>query len=152
MAEIDNLTRQRLREWQIRRVDVKEKMRLHPDRALEFSRVLDLMDEEHAEILSGATANLPGRDHQQATATEEDDPTVHDRPPAVRAFSLQLQVDSGSSEGLRRLLELALYELNECIDSSSHVAGEQTTFPGGTSGTLGSYRFEFGVKGEESHD
>lgn len=153
MAEIDNLTRQKLREWQNRRVDVKEKMRLHPDRALEFSRVLDLMDEEHAEILSGATANPADWAHQQGNATEQDELLTHDRPATAGAFSLQLQVDSDSSEGLRKLLELALYELNERIDRSVRVAAtEQRTYPGGTSGSLGSYRFELGVNGGESHD
>lgn len=153
MAEIDNLTRQKLREWQIRRVDVKENMRLHPDRALEFSRVLDLMDEEHAEILSEAAASQADLAHQHVRAAEQDEPAAHGLPTKTGTFSLQLQVDSDSTEGLRRLLELALYELNQRIDTSARVAaGEQRTYPGGTSGTLGSYRFELGVNGGEGHD
>ena len=54
MDEIDSLTRDKIREWQIRRLDIKEQMHLNPSKTLELSRVLDLMDEEHAELLSGS--------------------------------------------------------------------------------------------------
>ncbi|WP_166222273.1 hypothetical protein [Pseudomonas atagonensis] len=62
---MENSTQAKIRDWQLRRLEIKEQMQLHPEKTLELSRVLDLMDEEHAAILSGATASKRADQPQQ---------------------------------------------------------------------------------------
>lgn len=76
MSEIDNVTRERIREWQIRRLEIKDQMHLHPEKTLALSKVLDLMDSEHADILSGSKSNQTVSAQQGATL-ELTVPAVH---------------------------------------------------------------------------
>ncbi|RUQ43410.1 hypothetical protein D8M30_17670, partial [Corynebacterium pseudodiphtheriticum] len=73
MEKVDDLTREKLREWQMRRLEIKDRIQSHPEQTLELSKVLDLMDDEHAEILSQAEMI------QVAQATPAAEPT----PPAL---------------------------------------------------------------------
>ncbi|TDF77416.1 hypothetical protein [Pseudomonas sp. H9] len=136
MDEIDDLTKEKLREWQIRRLDIKDQMQSHPEKTLELSRVLDLMDDEHAQILAAAVRVAAKAEEPEVVTAE------HWQPPMAARFALQLQVAANSSEDLRKLLEMAVYELQGLIDAQD---GEARTCPGGMSGTLGSYHFELGV-------
>lgn len=152
MGEIDNLIREKIREWQIRRLEIKDQMQLHPEKTLELSKVLDLMDEEHAEILSGSKDKQAEGAHQQGETLDRIAPAVHSPRPVAGKFDLQLHVAAHSPEDLRRLLEMALYELQGQIDTKGVVVmGEHRKYPGGMSGTLGNYHFELGVCGEGSH-
>jgi len=153
VVEIDNLTREKIREWQTRRLEIKDQMQLHPEKTLELSRVLDLMDEEHAEILSGTKVGQAEGVHQQGVGLDRAAPVADSLHPVADNFYLQLHVAARSPEGLSRLLELAVYELQEQIDTNGAViAGEHRKYPGSISGTLGNYHFELGVKGEGSRE
>ena len=152
MSEIDNLTRERIREWQIRRLEIKDQMQLHPEKTLALSKVLDLMDEEHAEILSGSKSNQTVSAQQGATL-ELAAPVVHSPSPVAGKFDLQLHVSARSPGDLRRLLEMAVYELQGQINTNGAVVmDEHRKYPGGMSGTLGNYQFELGISGEASHE
>ena len=153
MDEIDNPTREKLREWQIRRLEIKDRMQSHPEKTLELSRVLDLMDEEHRLILSRSTDNQAEGAHQQGAALDRTALTEHSLRPVAGKFDLQLHVTAYTPEDLLRLLEMAVYELQGQIDAKGAVViGEHRKYPGGMSGTLGDYRFELGVNGEGSHE
>ena len=136
MGEIDDQTREKLREWQFRRLEIKDQMQSHPEKVLELSRVLDLMDDEHAAILSAAAATPP----QAAPAPAPTPP-----PPIVSQLTLQLQVAAASPENLLRLLDMAVHELRGQIEANG-AAGT-----GGMSGSLGDYHFELGTHGEAGH-
>lgn len=134
MEKVDDLTREKLREWQMRRLQIKDRIQSHPEQTLELSRVLDLMDDEHAEILSQA---------EMIRATDvNDDPAPGAEPatpPLTGARTLQLNVAAQSVEDLRRLLDMAVFELQQQI--SAMAPGAQAS-RGGMSGSLGEYRFE----------
>jgi hypothetical protein len=152
VGEIDNLTRERIREWQIRRLEIKDQMQLHPDKTLALSKVLDLMDEEHAEILSRSKSNqtvgTPQGEKIELTA-----PAVHSPRPVASKFNLQLQVSACRPEDLHRLLEMAVYELQGKIDTNGAVVMDgHRKHTGGMSGTLGNYLFELGINGEAEHE
>ncbi|MDH0300226.1 MULTISPECIES: hypothetical protein [unclassified Pseudomonas] len=122
MEHVDDLTRQKIREWQLRRLDIKDQMAANPERVLELSQVLDQMEEEHERILEEAT------------------------PPAAvaavdAALALHLEVSAGSVRDLRKLLELALHELDGVLDEPQ----PGTRHPGDMAGSLGAYRFELVV-------
>ncbi|MGG7597270.1 hypothetical protein ACQ4OD_09535 [Pseudomonas sp. WC1] len=120
MEHVDDLTRQKIREWQMRRLEIKDQMAASPERVLELSQVLDQMEEEHERILEEAAA-----------------------PVAVKAdaVALELQVSARSVRDLRKLLELALHELDGVLDAPQ--AG--VSHPGDMSGSLGAYRFDLVV-------
>lgn len=122
--EVDPLTKERLREWQVRRLAIKDQMQDHPEKTLELSRVLDLMDDEHEQILHEAK-------RQSATSIEH--------APANAGVSLHLSANAASVRDLRKLLELALFELDGVLDAPS-VSGARSM-----SGTLGEYRFELAL-------
>jgi hypothetical protein len=153
VGEIDNLTREKIQEWQVRRLEVKDQMQLHPEKTLELSRVLDLMDDEHAAILCGSTGNqIEGVNKRGAIFARIATPE-HLAHPAARNFELQLHVTAQSPADLRRLLEMAVHELQGCIDAKgTELAGEHRNYPGGMSGTLGSYEFELSINGEDSNE
>jgi hypothetical protein len=120
VEHVDDLTRQKIREWQMRRLEIKDQMAASPERVLELSQVLDQMEEEHERILEEAA------------------------PPAtVKAdtVALELQVSARSVRDLRKLLELALHELDDMLDAPQ--AGG--SYPGDMAGSLGAYRFELVV-------
>jgi hypothetical protein len=128
MDKIDDLTQAKLREWQNRRLQVKDRMQSHPEQTLELSNVLDLMDDEHAAILAGSAAN---------------------QAPAAARFELQLNVAASSTDDLRKLIEMAVYELQRHIDQQKDVAlGERNTHTAGMSGTLGNYQFELDINSD----
>ncbi|QXH58218.1 hypothetical protein [Pseudomonas maumuensis] len=120
MEHVDDLTRQKIREWQMRRLDIKDQMAANPERVLELSQVLDQMEEEHERILEEATSPV---------AMKAD------------AVALELQVSARSVRDLRKLLELALHELDGVLDAPQ--AG--VSYPGDMAGSLGAYRFELVV-------
>ncbi|MDH1012471.1 hypothetical protein N5J43_13545 [Pseudomonas nicosulfuronedens] len=152
MSEIDNVTRERIREWQIRRLEIKDQMYLHPEKTLALSKVLDLMDSEHADILSGSKSSQTVSGQQGATL-ELTAPAVYSPSPALGRFDLQLHISARDSGDLRRLLEMAVYELQEKINTNGTVVmNEHRKYPGGMSGTLGNYQFELGIIGESSHE
>lgn len=139
MGEVDDLTREKLRDWQLRRLQIKDQMQDHPERTLELSRVLDLMDDEHAEILAAAT--IKTADAREPAAVQE---------PLGPRFGLQLQATAQSPQDLRKLLELALYEVQAQIDRAALVASENRSYPGSMAGTLGDYHFELRVNDERA--
>lgn len=149
MDKIDDLTRRKLREWQMRRLELKDRMQSHPEQTLELSKVLDLMDEEHAAILAGATRvpsqpePEPESELVQAFTAVPPEPTDSTPPPAAPAFDLTLRVTAHSREGLRKLLEMAVYELREQVDNAATDA--PGTCPGGMSGTLGDYAYTLDI-------
>lgn len=117
MEHVDEITRHKIREWQLRRLEIKDQMIAQPERVLELSQVLDQMEEEHERIL-GEAAPLP----------VETKPTLE----------LQLNVSASNPRDLRKLLELALHELDGALDEQAPGA----SYPGEMSGSLGAYRFE----------
>lgn len=134
MEKVDDLTREKLREWQMRRLQIKDRIQSHPEQTLELSKVLDLMDDEHAEILSQA--------EMIRAADVNDDPVPgaeQAAPPLTGACTLQLNVAAQSVEDLRRLLDMAVFELQQQINAMAPAAQASR---GGMSGSLGEYRFE----------
>ncbi|MDR2308013.1 MAG: hypothetical protein LBE53_12590 [Paucimonas sp.] len=119
MEHVDDLTRHKIREWQLRRLEIKDQMAAQPERMLELSQVLDQMEEEHERILGEAAP-----------------PAVASEPAA--ALALQLNVAASSVRDLRKLLELALHELEGVLDAQQ----PGNSYPGDMSGSLGAYRFE----------
>ncbi|WP_339496384.1 hypothetical protein [Pseudomonas canadensis] len=134
MEKVDDLTREKLREWQMRRLEIKDRIQSHPEQTLELSRVLDLMDDEHAEILSQA--------EMIRSADVANEPT----PPLTGAYTLQLNVAAQSAEDLRRLLDMAVFELQQQVNAMAATA-DAGPHCGGMSGSLGEYRFELGGHG-----
>ena len=117
MEHVDELTRQKIREWQLRRLEIKDQMAAQPERVLELSQVLDQMEEEHERILEEATP--------PASVT-----------PSAAALELHLQVSAKNARDLRKLLELALHELDDALAEprpDSQCAD--------MAGSLGAYRF-----------
>jgi hypothetical protein len=134
VEKVDDLTREKLREWQMRRLQIKDRIQSHPEQTLELSKVLDLMDDEHAEILSQA--------EMIRAADVNDDPVPgaeQAAPPLTGVCTLQLSVAAQSVEDLRRLLDMAVFELQQQINAMVPVAQASR---GGMSGSLGEYRFE----------
>lgn len=134
MEKVDDLTREKLREWQMRRLEIKDRIQSHPEQTLELSRVLDLMDDEHAEILSQA--------EMIRSADVANEPT----PPLTGAYTLQLNVVAQSAEDLRRLLDMAVFELQQQV-TAMDASADAGPHCGGMSGSLGEYRFELGGQG-----
>lgn len=115
-------------------------------------RVLDLMDEEHAAILSGSATDLTRDTNQPNSITDRPTAAEHSSCPGNDTFELQLHVAASNPDDLRKLLEIAVYELQRQIDAQGVVAaGERSTHPGGMSGTLGAYHFELGCNGGIKH-
>jgi len=140
VAEIDDLTREKLREWQLRRLEVKAQMQDQPERTLELSRVLDLMDEEHAAILAASAAFNAAQESEQPDPVEVQSTLVeHESALATGKYDLHLQATAQSPEHLRKLLEMALYEVQAQIDAGPLTTGANRR---GMSGTLGDYSFE----------
>jgi hypothetical protein len=117
VEHVDALTRQKIREWQVRRLEIKDQMANEPERVLELSKVLDQMEEEHERILAEATPPAPA--------------------PAA-AFALRLEVSASNRRDLRKLLELALHELDSVLDAPGTNPGHT----GNMSGLLGDYQLQ----------
>ena len=150
---MDNSTQAKIRDWQLRRLEIKEQMQLHPEKTLELSRVLDLMDEEHAAILSGATGSRLEDEPRQDMSP---DPILNSRS-SIHAVAeqcdLQLRVTAESPENLLRLLEMAVYELRGKVGAEGASVGKESgSYPGEMSGTFGGYRFELRINDEVSHE
>ncbi len=141
VEKVDDLTREKLREWQMRRLEIKDRIQSHPEQTLELSRVLDLMDDEHAEILSQAEMIRTGE-----VANEPAPPADPAAPPLTGAYTLQLNVAAQSAEDLRRLLDMAVFELQQQVSAMAATA-DAGPHCGGMSGSLGEYRFELGGQG-----
>ena len=126
MDHLDDQTRHKIRDWQIRRLEIKDLMAAHPQRVLELSKVLDQMEEEHERILGEA---------EVIASTEQD-------VAAQGALGFELKVSAGSARDLRKLLEMALYELDGMLDAE---LPEARSYPGGMSGSLGMYEYTLTV-------
>ncbi|WP_350567806.1 hypothetical protein [Pseudomonas sp. H26/SER47-MNA-CIBAN-0231] len=146
MGEIDDLTREKLREWQMRRLEVKTQMQDQPERTLELSRVLDLMDEEHAAILAASTVFNAAEETAQPLAVQ-DQPALAES--VAGQYDLQLHASAQNPEHLRKLLEMALYEVQAQIDAGAVASGDERR---GMSGTLGSYSFELRISPESGSE
>jgi len=151
--EIDDVTRERIREWQMRRLEIKERMQSHPDQILELSRVLDLMDDEHAAILAAAVRG------KAPDAPEPSMPNVSAELPQpscrrrTGTLDLQLKVTANNPQDLLKLLEMAVHEMSTQIDiAAGEVLAERRKYPGAMSGTLGHYHFELGIDDEAEHE
>jgi len=142
VGEIDDLTREKLREWQLRRLEVKAQMQDQPERTLELSRVLDLMDEEHAALLAASTLFNAAQDTAQPVAVQ-DQPAIAES--LAGQYDLQLHATAQNPEHLRKLLEMALYEVQAQIDAGPLADGADRR---GMSGTLGGYSFELRISPE----
>lgn len=144
VERVDDLTREKLREWQMRRLEIKDRIQSHPEQTLELSRVLDLMDDEHAAILSQSEINRTAEAFPHLAVTVEDA-----QAPLEAVYKLELNVSAHNAEDLRKLLDIAVYELQQRIDSKKiMVASHQRRYPGGMSGSLGDYHFELSIEGE----
>ncbi|MFJ2487852.1 hypothetical protein [Pseudomonas sp. NPDC087639] len=150
---MDNSTQAKIRAWQLRRLEIKEQMQLHPEKTLELSGVLDLMDEEHAAILVGATVSKVDDDPQQDMSLDplpNSQPSIHT---VAGQFDLQLRVTAENPGNMLRLLEMAVYELQGKISvEGASVGMGDGSYPGAMSGTLGGYRFELRINDEVSHE
>jgi hypothetical protein len=146
VGEIDDLTREKLREWQMRRLEVKTQMQDQPERTLELSRVLDLMDEEHAAILAASTVFNAAEEAAQPAAVQ-DQPALAES--VAGQYDLQLQATAQNPEHLRKLLEMALYEVQAQIDAGAVASGTERR---GMSGTLGGYSFELRISPESGSE
>lgn len=146
MGEIDDLTREKLREWQMRRLEVKTQMQDQPERTLELSRVLDLMDEEHAAILAASTVFNAAEETAQPLAVQ-DQPVITES--VAGQYDLQLHASAQNPEHLRKLLEMALYEVQAQIDAGAMASGTERR---GMSGTLGGYSFELRISRESGSE
>ena len=146
MGEIDDLTREKLREWQMRRLEVKTQMQDQPERTLELSRVLDLMDEEHAAILAASTVFNAAEETAQPLAVQ-DQPVITES--VAGQYDLQLHASAQNPEHLRKLLEMALYEVQAQIEAGPLAAGADRR---GMSGTLGGYSFELRISRESGSE
>jgi len=126
MDHVDDQTRHKIRDWQIRRLEIKDLMAAHPERVLELSKVLDQMEEEHARILGEAEVIA---DNEQGAS-------------ASGALDFQLKVSASNARDLRKLLEMALYELDGVLETDHSQA---RSYPGGMSGSLGAYEYTLAV-------
>ncbi|WP_317847359.1 hypothetical protein [Pseudomonas sp. HTZ2] len=126
MDHLDDQTRHKIRDWQIRRLEIKDLMAAHPERVLELSRVLDQMEEEHERILGEAEV-----------IANTDQGVV-----AQGALGFELKVSAGSARDLRKLLEMAIYELDGTLEAG---LPEARSYPGGMSGSLGAYEYTLTV-------
>nr|WP_225919884.1 hypothetical protein [Pseudomonas khorasanensis] len=127
-------------------MEVKAQMQDQPERTLELSRVLDLMDDEHAAILAASTAFNADEEAEQPDPVEPQ-PAIVERESAsvVGKYDLQLQATAQSPEHLRKLLEMAIYEVQAQIDAGAVTRGADRR---GMSGTLGDYSFELRINPE----
>ena len=141
VEKVDDLTREKLREWQMRRLEIKDRIQSHPEQTLELSRVLDLMDDEHAEILSEAQMIRATDVADEPASLAEPAP-----PPLAGGYTLQLNVAAQSAEDLRRLLDMAVFELQQQVTAMVSTP-DARPHGGGMSGSLGEYRFELGGQG-----
>lgn len=149
---MDNSTQRKIRDWQLRRLEIKEQMQLHPDKTLELSRVLDFMDEEHAAILSGASGSNVD-DLQQAMPFDSVPYTQSSIQAVAGRLDLQLRVTAENPQNLIRLLEMAVFELQGQVDAKgAGISKESNRYPGKMSGTLGDYNFELRVNDGASHE
>ncbi|MEX5556780.1 hypothetical protein Q1J45_04330 [Pseudomonas rhodesiae] len=138
MEKVDDLTREKLREWQMRRLEIKDRIQAHPEQTLALSKVLDLMDEEHAQIMSAAQFIR--------TAEPSPEPSIDQLPSVTATYQLHLNVSAHSAEDLRRLLDMAVHELQRQIEvAGASASTEPRHYPGGMTGSLGGYQFEVGV-------
>lgn len=150
MGEIDDLTREKLREWQMRRLEVKAQMQDQPERTLELSRVLDLMDEEHAAILAASAVFNAAEQPEQSVPVEAKSAIVeHASASPTAKYDLQLQATAQNPEHLRKLLEMALYEVQAQIEAGPLAGGADRR---GMSGTLGGYSFELRISPESGSE
>ncbi|MGC1333541.1 hypothetical protein, partial [Pseudomonas sp.] len=132
MAEIDERIQEQLRNWQFRRLEIKDQMQTHPEKTLELARVLDLMDDEHAAILSGSMLEAV------EVAPDESAPPLRAQPhPAAGdGFNLQLHLCAATPGDFLKLLDLAAHELRGQINArGTMITGQPRTIPGGMSGT-----------------
>ncbi|MDF0734301.1 hypothetical protein P0Y43_26800 [Pseudomonas entomophila] len=125
MDQVDDHTRQRIRDWQARRLEIKDLMAAHPERVLELSKVLDAMEEEHERILGEAVS-------VEATIEAPAD-----------GLDFRLSLSARNAQDLRKLLEMALHELDGALaaDAQAEEDGPRV-YPGGMSGSLGAYAYE----------
>jgi hypothetical protein len=150
VGEIDDLTREKLREWQLRRLEVKAQMQEQPERTLELSRVLDLMDEEHAAILAASAVFNAAEKPEQLDPVEAQSAVAgHESVLPAGKYDLQLHATAQSPEHLRKLLEMALYEVQAQIDAGSVTDRSDRR---GMSGTLGDYSFELRIHPEAGNE
>lgn len=153
MDKIDDITQEKIREWQMRRLEIKDRMQSHPDQTLELSRVLDLMDDEHAAILAAATFRKTADVPQQSPPNGSSEIAERSSDLGASTLDIQLKITANNPEDLRKLLDIALYEMNRQIDmADGKVRSERRKYPGAMSGTLGEYHFELAINDEAGHE
>jgi len=151
--KIDDITQEKIREWQMRRLEIKDRMQSHPDQTLELSRVLDLMDDEHAAILAGATFSKSADVPEKSAPNESSETAQRSSRLGASTLDLQLKITANNADDLRKLLDIAIYEMNRQIDmADGKVGSERRKYPGAMSGTLGDYHFELGINDEAGHE
>lgn len=141
MDTIDDLTREKLRDWQRRRLEIKDQMQSQPEHTLALAQVLDLMDEEHAAILAASTRQPVDDEPESGVALEHSTQVEEAVSSVASAFVLQLSASANSLADLRKMLEMAVHEVGREMDSEA-----QQTASGGMSGSLGDYQFELRVR------
>jgi hypothetical protein len=137
--QVDPLIAERIREWQARRLAIKDQMQASPERTLELSWVLDEMDEEHERILHAAQGEALTADVPEPVEPVQAPPVVSEPAPGSgrHRLNLRLDVSAATVDDLRALIQTALHELDGRLhDAEAHMLA------GRMGGTLGDYRFE----------
>ncbi|MBA1192603.1 hypothetical protein G7007_06975 [Pseudomonas entomophila] len=144
MDQVDPLIAERIREWQARRLAIKDQMQASPERTLELSWVLDEMDEEHERILHAAQGSTPTADVPDPVEPAQASPPLSKPAPGQgrHRLDLRLDVSAANVDDLRALIQTALHELDGKLGGAT---GHSLT--GRMGGTLGDYRFELQRKG-----
>ena len=152
MDDVDPLTTAKLREWQLRRLAIKDEMQASPERTLELSKVLDQMDDEHELILqearSSAVEAVSAAGEGESSVELPLDDMAQGRQPAdifPRPFKLRLDVAADNVADLRKLFDMAVHELDARLESQGGPANRRTDLAGHMSGTLGQYRLKVDI-------
>lgn len=175
MSEPDN---QAFREWQARRIELKEELAAHPERYAEISRQLENMDLEHQQLLDRSRhyadldenaaeyAYSAERDDEQGSGDDPDDyADVFGFTPSSgsyrrrrdRAHQLTITVEAGNLEDLQKLFDMAVYEWQKTQEyepgSNEAMLGFKRTVgentQGQTRGTMGGYSFNLKVEDDD---
>lgn len=165
MDEVDPLIQSRLRDWQARRLAIKDQMQASPERTLEWSWLLDQMDEEHEQILQAARSGGPDDESREEAPAVRSTATLHADVPASRSttddvqappgsvvsrqLQLRLSLTAASASDLRKLLELAVHELDGKLVEPAGLGDLPGRREGHMAGSLGDYRFQLDIKGGE---
>lgn len=112
---------------------------MHPERSLELSEILDLMDEEHSRIINGMETNTkPSAQQREAIASLA--PSTNLLPSTAHKLELQLNISAQNLRDIHRLLDIAIYELQSKTNVDNEIS--DISHYGSMTGTLGNYKIK----------